>query len=88
MYNIYFRITKNPNLDLDLDQYLRNLDTHGRGLTGGFRVRAIKLSSYPCYFRTQLKSVKIFDTTILAVSNSFQIAFSARSVGSSRGSNR
>ena len=31
IYNIYFR-TKNPNLDRNLDQYLRILDADGRGL--------------------------------------------------------
>ena len=44
---------------------------------------AIKLSTFPCFFLIHLKNAKIIDTTILAKSNSFQIAFLPRSVGSS-----
>ena len=51
--------------------------------SGGFQVRAIKLSTFPCAFLIHLKNAKIIDTTILAKSNSFQIAFLPRSGGPS-----
>ena len=44
---------------------------------------AIKLSTFPCFFLIHLKNAKIIDTTILAKSNSFQIAFLPRSGGPS-----
>lgn len=41
------------------------------GVSGGFRVGAIKPKSHPCNFIAQLKIVRTTNTTILAVSDTF-----------------